>query len=237
VKGARALLVRVGADGTEVGGRWNAPVDHASGDFAYVPITEPEPILRRHAALLGRWAPAVERLGTALPDRLRAIQAHADPDFGNLTYGDRRERGRQIREKLGPGDALVFYAGLRDVRKGHLVYALIGLLTVEAIVGARQVPPARRGVNAHTRRRRVGETDIVVFGRPATSGRFDRCLPFATYRSGAYRVEPGLLEAWGGLGVRDGYVQRSARLPELLDPARFGTWLEAQSVALVRRDN
>ena len=127
----RALLVRVGADGTDVGGRWNAPVDRVSRAFAYVPITEPEPVLRRHATPLDRWASAVERLGSALPDRLRGVQAHADPDFGHLTNGDRRERGRQIREKLGPGDALVFYAGLRDTREGRLVYALIGLLTVE----------------------------------------------------------------------------------------------------------
>ena len=69
------------------------------------------------------------------------------------------------------------------------------------------------------------------------SGRFARCLPFATYRGGAYRVEPGLIGAWGGLGVRDGYVKRSARLPELLDTARFAAWLDAQSVALLRRDN
>ena len=50
VESVRALLVRVGADGTDVGGRWNAPVDRVSGAFAYVPITEPEPVLRRHAA-------------------------------------------------------------------------------------------------------------------------------------------------------------------------------------------
>lgn len=233
----RALLVRVGADGTEVGGRWNAPVDRASGAFAYVPITEPEPVLRRHATPFEGWAPAVARLGAALPGRLHRLPAHADPDFGHLTYGDRRERARQIREKLGPGDVLLFYAGLRDVREGCLVYALIGLLTVESIVRARDVPPARRGENAHTRRRSIGETDIVVFGHPGASGRFERCLPFASYRSGAYRVDEKLLEAWGGLRVHDGYVQRSARLPELLDPRRFAAWLDAQSVALLRRDN
>lgn len=233
----RALLVRVGADCTEAGGRWNGPIDPFTGRFAYVPIPEPEPIVQGLETPFSRWRAAVERLGVELPEALRDRLAHADPDFGCLTYGDRRERGRQIREKLGAGDLLVFYAGLRDVHRGGLVYALIGLLTVDAVVAARDVPSERRGENAHTRRREIGATDVVVRGRSGASGRFDRALEFASYRSGAYRVCPDLLEAWGGLGIRDGYVQRSARLPELTDPARFLAWLGGQHVALVARDN
>ena len=233
----RALLVRVGADCTEAGGRWNAPVDATTGAFAYVPIPEPEPLAAGLETPYERWAAAVERLGSRLPRGLAELPAHADPDFAELTYGDRRERGRQIREKLGAGDLIVFYAGLRDVHERRLVYALIGLLTVDSIVPARDVPFRRRHANAHTRRREIGETDVVVFGRVGASGRFDRCLEFAGFRGGAYRVVPELLEAWGGLGVRDGYVQRSARLPELADPPRFLAWLEAQGVRLVARDN
>ena len=48
-----------------------------SGAFAYVPITEPEPVLRRHATPLERWAPAVERLGGALAGRSREREARA----------------------------------------------------------------------------------------------------------------------------------------------------------------
>ena len=233
----RALLVRVGADCTEAGGRWNGPVDRVTGAFAYVPIPEPEPLLVGLETPYGGWAPAVERLGARLPPRLVERPAHADPDFAHLTYGDRRERGRQIREKLGAGDLLVFYAGLRDVGDGGLVYALIGLLAVDVIVPARSLPPARRAENAHTRRRDIGETDVVVFGRGGASGRFERALEFAGFRAGAYRVFPELLERWGGLGVRDGYVQRSARLPELTRPERFLAWLDAQRVELLARDN
>jgi hypothetical protein len=184
-----------------------------------------------------RWAPAVERLGVRLPERLADRVAHADPDFGRLTYGDRRERGRQIREKLEGGDLLVFYAGLRDVGDGRLVYALIGLLTVGTIVAARDLPDERWAENAHTRRLEIGETDVVVLGRKGASGRFEQALEFAGYRTGAYRVFPELLGRWGGLAVRDGYVQRSARLPEIGDPARFLDWLAAQRVGLVARDN
>ena len=233
----RALIVRVGADCTEAGGRWNGPVDSTTGAFAYVPIPEPEPLAPGLETPFARWAPAVARFGVELPRALRDRQAHADPDFGHLTYGDRRERGRQIRDKLGAGDLLVFYAGLRDVHDGRLVYGLIGLLSVDRIVRARDLPAARRAENAHTRRAEIGETDVVVVGKAGASGRFDRCLPFAGYRSGAYRVHEELLDRWGGLGVRDGYVQRSARLPELTDPPRFLAWLEAHRVALVARDN
>ena len=184
-----------------------------------------------------RWAPAIERLGVRLPERLADRIAHADPDFGRLTYGDRRERGKQIRQKLKGGDLLVFYAGLRDVGDGRLVYALIGLLTVGTIVAARDLPSERWAENAHTRRLEIGETDVVVRGREGASGRFERALEFAGFRAGAYRVFPELLGRWGGLGVRDGYVQRSARLPEVGDPARFLDWLAAQRVGLVARDN
>lgn len=233
----RALLVRVGADCTDAGGRWNGPVDSTTGDFAYVPIPETEPLRKGLETPFERWAPAVERLGARLPPGLRERAAHADPDFASLTYGDRRQRARQIREKLGPGDLLVFYAGLRDVRDRRLVYALIGLLTVDEIVAARDLPAAQWHENAHTRRREIGATDVVVRGREGRSGRFERCLPFAGYRAGAYRVRPELLEAWGGLGVRDGYVQRSARLPQLSAPRRFLGWLDGQAVSLVARDN
>lgn len=229
--------MRVGADCTDAGGGWNGPIDRTTGTFAYVPIPEPEPVRAGLETPFSRWAPAVERLGACLPARLRDRPAHADPDFGRLTYGDRRERGRQIRDKLARGDLLVFYAGLRDVGDGRLVYALIGLFTIRRIDRARDLPPERWAENAHTRRCEIGETDVVVAGCEGGSGRFDRALEFAGCREGAYRVFPKLLAEWGGLGVRNGYVQRSARLPELCAPGRFLDWLGRQGVGLVARDN
>jgi hypothetical protein len=55
-----------------------------------------------------------------------------DPDFEHLTYGDQGQRAAQIKQKLGPGDLLVFYAGLCNdfpaiktvverLRRGHRV--------------------------------------------------------------------------------------------------------------------
>ena len=36
----KGILLRVGCDQTEIGGRWNAPFDLKTGDYAYVPIPE-----------------------------------------------------------------------------------------------------------------------------------------------------------------------------------------------------
>ena len=37
------LLIRVGADLTEAGGRWNGIVDGETREFVYAPIVEPRP--------------------------------------------------------------------------------------------------------------------------------------------------------------------------------------------------
>jgi hypothetical protein len=39
------------------------------------------------------------------------------------------------------------------------------------------------------------------------------------------------------LNVHDGYLQRSARLPELLNPQAFYDWFRRQSVRLLTRNN
>ena len=43
---------------------------------------------------------------------------HLDPDFNHLTYGDHRERAKQLRAHLGREDLVVFYAGLNNVGIG-----------------------------------------------------------------------------------------------------------------------
>ena len=163
---------------------------------------------------------------------------HLDPDFEHLTYGDQGERAKQIRSSLGRDDLILFYAGLADVRGAtRLVYALIGLLVVEEIVPAVDVPPEQWDCNAHCRRLAPGASDIVVRGRAGSSGRLRRCLPIGEYRDRAYRVRRDLLVEWGGLSVKDGYLQRSARLPRFLDPHRFMAWLESQGPVLMQANN
>ena len=164
---------------------------------------------------------------------------HLDPDYSHLTYGDQGQRAVQIMGKVGAGDLLVFYAGLRDVHPNpRLVYALIGLFVIDTVVPAATVPPALWHENAHTRRcTPFSGHDIVVRAKREVSGRCERAIPIGHFASRAYRVLPHILTAWGGLSVRNGYLQRSARLPEFLDAAKFYAWFLAQGVPLVARNN
>lgn len=183
--------------------------------------------------------PALSRFGVTLPPHLRRAHMHLDPDFAHLTYGDQGGRATQLCNKLSCGDMIVFYAGLADVcGRRNLIYAMIGLFVVDDIVSATSVPAADRDTNAHSRRILAESCgDVIVRARPGVSGRLQRCLPIGEWRDRAYRVRRDLLETWGGLSVKDGYLQRSARLPEFLDPRRFLHWFELQSPILLQTNN
>ena len=233
----KGLLVRVGIDLTA--GGWNAPVDPETLEFAYVPI----PDRAQHPSLAtpyARVAGALARFPSApLPPALRRRPMHLDPDFAHLTYGDDGARRGRSLGALGRGDLVAFYAGLRPTRPiaHRLLYALIGLYRVAEVVLARSVPKSRWGENAHTRRARCGESDVVLRADPARSGRLRRCLPIGVWRDGSYRVRSDLLERWGPLSCRDGYLQRSAVPPSFREPERFLAWFEAQGPELLRANN
>lgn len=236
----RALLVRVGADLTALGGSWNAPMDPRSGEFAYVPILEECTVKDELRTGYAEAARAVAQFDCVLPDRLLQQTSHLDPDFGALTYGDQKSRAAQICTRLGPGALIVFYASFRDVTirtPKSLVYALIGLYRIAKIERAGAVLEDERWRSAHTRRHPVRESEVIVTADPRTSGRFRRGVPFCDRRDGAYRVRRDLLEEWGDLTVKDGFVQRSAQLPEFRDPRRFLGWLARQDIELVHRNN
>jgi hypothetical protein len=231
----KGLLVRVGIDSSD--GGWNAPVRESSGEFAYVTVTETKHVRSGLARKYDELVPAVTRLGLPFPERLLGHTTHLDPDFEHLTYGDQGQRGRSI-SKLQSGDVLAFFAGLRPVENPAkaLVYALIGLYVIQEIATARSVPANRWHENAHTRRQ-PSPGDIVVRARPGVSGRLKRCIPIGEYRDRAYRVRRDLLREWGGLDVKDGYVQRSARLPAFRYAARFYRWFLRQKPKLVASNN
>lgn len=179
----RAILIRVGADGTVDGGGWNGPVHSESKRFVYVPITEDavpfhpgcerrfdevaDPLtgfVGEHGAPGRRWR---ERI-----DAKRGKPMHLDPDYEHLTYGDNGERrGKQLRG-FGPGDLIVFYSGLEAIpRAADLVYALVGVYVIDEVVkSATAVEDARRHENAHTRKAAVYPGDLVVRARPGMSG-------------------------------------------------------------------
>jgi Nucleotide modification associated domain 3 len=238
-KVVRALLVRVGADLSSGGGFWNGPVDAQTGRFVYVSIPESRTIHTGYEKPYTDLTPELSKFGAVLPNHLRARHMHVDPDFDYLTYGDQGARAEQLRTKLRTGDMIIFYAGLKDMR-GHarLVYGIIGWFVVGDFILARDVPVTDRHINAHSRRiLGEGAMDLVVCGRPGVSGRLKRCLSIGEWRDRAYRVRRDLLDSWGGLSVKDGYLQRSARLPQFLDPIRFQIWLDEQKPEMIQSNN
>jgi hypothetical protein len=241
----RATLVRVGID--QAYGGWNAPVDPATNKFVYVPIPEGakapqhrefattyatiEYALREFAAA----RPGVPGSLVTLPAELAGAATHLDPDFDQLTYGDNGDRRGRAISAFDPGDLIVFYAGLRPVGPctHRLVYALVGLYRVASVGRVADFPRSRWHENAHLRRLRPRPNDVVVHAEPGRSGRLRRCVPVGEYRAGAYRVRRDLLDSWGGLSCRDGFIQRSAVPPQLLDPVRFMAWFDTLGAELV----
>jgi len=179
--------------------------------------------------------PALGAFGQALAIHLRGERMHLDPDFATLTYGDQGRRAKQI-ESLTSDDLVAFYASLRDVNSQRLVYCLIGLFVIDHICRAANVPQNLWGNNAHTRRV-PGPDDVVVYAVPEDSGRCERLLEIGEYRDRAYRVRRPLLQAWDDLTVRDGYLQRSARLPEFKTPQKFYRWFKSHRMRLLHCNN
>jgi hypothetical protein len=241
----KAILVRIGVD--RAYGAWNAPVDPATGQFVYVPIpdgtrNECTPTnIHRFDEIIAPLLVFAEECGKGnlcLPESLRDRNMHLDPDFSSLTYGDNgARRGARI-ARLGPGDLLVFYAGLRPIiDQKELVYALVGLFVVEEVVRAIDVSAERLHENAHTRWKAISEDDVVVRGRHGQSGRFDRCIAIGEWRDRAYRVRRDVEKEWGGLTVKNGYIQRSVVPPVFLDASRFYDWFQRQGRMLLKRNN
>jgi hypothetical protein len=177
--------------------------------------------------------------GVALPTALASRQTHLDPDFETLTYGDNGvRRGKQLAH-FGPGDGVVFFAGLRPCRHSEhrLLYAIIGYFRITEVVRVASIPRSRWRENAHTRRGDQRGEDVVVRADPKSSGRLRRCIPIGEWRDRAYRVRSDLLREWGGLSARNGYIQRSAVPPTFKNPERFMAWFEQQAPELIARNN
>jgi hypothetical protein len=244
----KAFLVRVAVD--QAYGGWNAPVDPASNRFVYLPIPEKistpfHPNLERR---YDEFMPPLNDFSIAFsrsldnlnfPTALHKCPVHLDPDFKELTYGDDGGRRGSGMKSMVAGDLLVFYAGLKPVTPctHKLIYGLVGLYVVDEVVEIQNVHRDRWHENAHTRKSRRGASDIVVRARSGVSGRMERCIPIGEWRDRAYRVRRDVLDAWGGLTVKDGYIQRSAVPPAFHQPQRFYDWFKAQGVALIDRNN
>lgn len=233
----KGILLRVGADQTPAGGRWNAPVDPHTWRYAYVPISAGEELYEHIAPCptFAMFKAPVSALGVSLPPHLGdGAKVHLDPDFDSLTYGEpylasngrRASRGRRV-ESLNPGDFIAFFAAFRPTDGAYehtLAYCLFAIFFIRRVCQVSDLTVEQRAACAHGRRRHALD-DFVVQADPRRSGRFHHAVPIGEFRRNAYRVRRDLLRAWGGLGVRDGYIQRSAQPPRFTNPAQFLAWL------------
>jgi len=235
------LLIRVGIDATS--GGWNSPCSDSG--FCYVPMgvtalsEHYDPRYSCYRSAVEKLVPTSAPSSVQWPLRLPSV-AHFDPDFKNLTYGDGGRRAARMQSVLSDSNDsfIVFYAGLRSIRTGELIYSIIGFYVIDRIISAPNVSPKDWHRNEHTRPNGCfDETQVVVFARPNKSGRLVAHIPIGSYRHGAYRITRTLLNEWGGLDVNDGYIQRSAFLPGFLNADRFLNWFYKQKPTLIACDN
>jgi hypothetical protein len=209
------VLSGVAADTTNA-----SPVPRLYGDggFDYVPIPEASreatTETRTYADVRTRGGTAAGYLDAVYPgggddavegDELGSFPLHHDPNFDALTYGERRPAYVERLRRLGEGDAVVFYTGLRSDDTDGLHRYAIGYLVVEDVVyfDALDDETARRRIrdhpdNAHAKRfEATGEVDgnlVIVDGNDG--GLFDSAYRLSERTpSGHYYLRDGLQEA------------------------------------------
>jgi hypothetical protein len=239
----KGLLMRVGIDQTY--GNYNAPINPLTNDYLYMPIPQgkdaqyKEGMKTQYLDLqpaFSTWG-AKNNVLVQFPIHLieEEIYTHLDPDFENLTYGDQQKgRGSRVCD-LEKGDFLAFFASFKPVSKcqHRLVYALYGIMFVDKVVQVLDMDKTDLNKNAHSRKKTPNSKDWVVFAEPERSGRFNRAIPIGEYREGSYRVTYDVLQAWGGLGVKNGFIQRSVCPPWFDNADKFIGWLNGHNVHLI----
>jgi hypothetical protein len=244
----KGLLLRVGIDKTA--GGYNAPINPLTNDYLYMPIPEskenPKQIFRQgmettYTQMDTHFSKFTEQnaIELAFPEHLKLIGCcHLDPDFENLTYGDQASgRGNRVRE-LDVGDFIAFFASFRPIIPcDHvLVYALYGIFFIDNIKKAKDISSDQWHVNAHTRIQKMNGEHLIAFADKSRSGRFRHAIPIGEYRNGAYRITNKILDAWGDIGVKDGFIQRSVCPPWFTKPDQFLKWLDFQQVKLINNN-
>lgn len=242
----RGLLVRVGIDQSY--GGWNAPC-RADGAFCYIPKKpkNPEVFDQGFETTYDEFEQVYQRFaGTEshFPKWLHQKTCHLDPDFRFSTYGDKGRRAERIFDffKDSLANFIVFYASFKPMGGDQepLVYAIMGFYRFQNVCHANQVPLDRRDQNAHTRLasyQRENNEDIVIFADQNKSGRLKSLIKIGERRNGQYYVQKNLLNAWGEISTSNGWIQRSAYLPEFCDPEKFLQWFYAQNPEFVHENN
>jgi len=110
------------------------------------------------------------------------LAGHSDPMFGEFTYGDVRQRARQLRATLEKGDYVFFHASRSGKKYITAYYVVDRVLDTTAACRDRAIVVKYK--NPHILECLDGERplddadDVIVFGDPITSHLLDRALPF-----------------------------------------------------------
>ena len=109
------------------------------------------------------------------------------------------------------------------------------LYIVDKIGFAGEVDEDHWDENAHTRKMDINPFDVIVHAKPEFSGRLERAISIGEWRNNAYRVRNDLLDIWGGLSVKDGYITRSIVPPRFLNPEKFHAWFKDQRIGVIQK--
>ncbi len=199
------LLFRVGIDlGT--GGALGPIFPDKSFEYVPIPESKPSPLSVRYSDINARSGGTLDLF---VPPRYRGRAAHLDPEFESFTYGDptKNKRGQLLR--LGRGDLLVFYAGLRPPGQGYgSILYLIGFFTVDRIYDLSHKQPwppsdlRHLQANAHLRRNTQDEGLVIVQGVKDGSRLLERAVPLSDENQNI------LPELYDTLGL-EGSIKRS----------------------------
>lgn len=255
----KGLLMRVGIDQTY--GEYNAPINPFTNDYIYLPIPQGEDekndvfkagMRTSFDDILPHFESWCQQNGTVIefPKEQLNKGCHLDPDFDFSTYGD-QATGRGLRVgDLKKGDFLAFFASFKPITPcdHNLIYALYGIMVVDKVVRVADIPENEFHKNAHTRVKEKIPDPLnpeylkpghwnpdhwVVFANPSLSGRFRTAIPIGEFRNRSYRVKKEILDEWGDIGVKDGFIQRSICPPWFTKPEQFLKWLESKQVELI----
>lgn len=212
LRSGRIWLANIGANSSHP---YFSPL-FPDGTFELLPIPETPRDAGPHSVKLADVPLRNPANGTAadwIPERLRGVAAHYDPEFDTLTYGDNCERGARAvaLKKAAPDDLILFLARLQphdgDGPRGDAAFFLVGMLEVEAILQAVYSRPSdeqldRFGANAHVRKGLNDPAqwdDFWVFAGSPRSCRFNHAVPVGRKLCDeVMRTADGKPWQWGG---------------------------------------
>jgi len=128
----KAILLRVGIDkGTD--GCLGPIFEDLS--FEYIPLSETDVQTKEKRTFKDVIGRKGEPLASYLPEKVKTLKMHFDPEFETFTYGDKGSKAKWLK-KLNRHDLLVFYAGLtpknNDINPEALY--IIGYFTVKEVI-------------------------------------------------------------------------------------------------------